>query len=152
MIAQYAPFAVLAILLTATVLELRTGKISNWIPLLLFALFIAIAATIPDRSALAGQLLVALAVFGIGLILFAVNFFGAGAVKLMSGAALFTPLDKGWITAGIFVVTLVIVTLGVVRARRKYGSDDSKWAVLAKETLPMSMTLSITAALVFFVV
>mgnify|MGYP000267108029 CR=1 FL=1 len=45
MIAQYVPYAMAAVLLVAMVIELRTGKIPNWLTLVPFLLFIALAAT-----------------------------------------------------------------------------------------------------------
>ncbi|MDP5359679.1 MAG: prepilin peptidase, partial [Paracoccaceae bacterium] len=85
MIAQYAPFVMAAILIVAIVQEVKTGRIPNWLTFLPVALFVAVAVTAEDWTAVYWQLGLAGAVFLFGLVLFAFAGIGAGAVKLMAG-------------------------------------------------------------------
>ncbi|MEJ6401763.1 prepilin peptidase [Yoonia sp. 2307UL14-13] len=151
MLAQYAPFVMTAILVVAVFIELRTGKIPNWLTLAPFVLFIAVAATLPDRSVLLWQLGFAAAVFAGGLMLFAFAGFGAGAVKLMSGLALFIPLTKVIWAIGLFVGLLFVVAIVLAQFRR-HPKEDSDWHVLRTKSLPISLPLAIMGAMVFFVV
>ncbi len=151
MIATYAPYLVIAVVAVAMVIELRTGKIPNWLTLLPFLLFIVVAASVPDRSVLIWQLVLAVAVFAAGLLLFAFAGFGAGAVKLMSGLALFIPLAKGWIALAVFIGGLFLAGLIIARARRMVGSEDSTWKVMNSNVLPMTVPMMLTCIAVFFV-
>lgn len=150
MIAQYVPYAMAAVLIAAMLVELRVGKIPNWLTLLPFVLFIVLAATGADRTALAWQLGLAALVFGVGIAMFIFAGFGAGAVKLMTGIALFVPWDKGWYALGVFVGALFVIAFVIINLRKMVGSEDSKWHILAKNVLPMSLPLGIMGLTVLF--
>ncbi len=150
MILEYIPYALCAVLFVAFVLELRTGKIPNWLTLLPFVLFIIVAAMAEDRSALAWQMALAAGVFIGGLLLFAFAGFGAGAVKLMTGLALFIPLSKAVMALVVFIASLFVGVVLVLFLRNMIGSEESKWHVLAKNIMPMSLPIFATALAVFF--
>lgn len=150
MIAQYVPYAMAAVLLAAIVIELRTGKIPNWLTLVPFLLFIVVAANTDDRAALAWQMGLAAAVFAFGIAAFIFAGFGAGAVKLMTGIALFVPLSMGLKAIFVFVAALFASTFVIVMLQKIAGSDDSNWHVLSKRVLPMSLPLGVTGLAVFF--
>ncbi|WP_296425754.1 prepilin peptidase [Yoonia sp.] len=150
MIAHYVPFAIGAILIAAIVIELRTGRIPNWLTLLPFIAFIGVAATTPDKAALGWQLGLAAAVFAVGILLFVFGGFGAGAVKLMAGLALFVPLDKGGYALIVFGATLFVGTFVMINLRRMVGSPDSNWNVLAKNVLPMSVPIGLAGLAALF--
>lgn len=150
MIAQYVPYAMVAVLLAAMAIELRTGKIPNWLTLLPFVLFILVAGAADDRAALGWQLGLAAVVFAVGIALFIFAGFGAGAVKLMTGIALFVPWGNGLNALFVFVGALFVGTFVIVMLRKAVGSQDSQWHVLAKNVLPMSVPLGITGLAVFF--
>ena len=151
MIAQYAPYLMSAVLILAMALEFRTGKIPNWLTLIPFVLFIAVAATTEDRSTLVWPLIVAVAVFAVGLLLFAFAGFGAGAVKLMAGLALFIPLSKGFIAVGIFFGSLFVFGFVLSQIRKYAGKENSDWHILRSKSFPISLPLVLTGLGVFFV-
>ncbi|MBE0414844.1 prepilin peptidase, partial [Yoonia sp.] len=103
MIVEYLPYAMAVVLLAAIFVELRTGKIPNWLTLLPFVMFVVVAATAHDRAALGWQMGLAAGVFVVGILGFVFAGFGAGAVKLMTGVALFVPLEKGIFALMVFV-------------------------------------------------
>lgn len=144
----YVPWALFGVLVVAIVLELRTGRIPNWLTLLPFALFILVAALSDDRSSLVWQLALGAGVFALGLVLFAFAGFGAGAVKLMSGTALFVPLGVAHYALGVFIAALVLGGVIIVVLRSILGAEDSAWHVLAKNVMPMSIPIGATYAAV----
>lgn len=152
MIAPYAPLGMAAILLLAVLIELRSGKIPNWLTLLPFVLFIITAATSPDPRAFGGQLVLGAVVFAAGLVLFLFAGFGAGAVKLMAGLALFIPLEQGYLALGIFVASLFVSTFAFIALRKIIISPDSKWHVVSKNVLPMSVPLAVTGVTILLLV
>lgn len=149
MITQFAPWCVAAILIAATVFELKTGKIPNWLTLLPFVVFVIVVATAADKSAYAWQLVLAAGVFVVGLLLFAFGGFGAGAVKLLSGLALFVPPSSGLAAVGIFFGSLVLVTIVLVQLRKRGVGADGTWHVFTtRNTLPISLPLAMTGVAV----
>lgn len=150
MLAQIMPYLMTWVLAVAMLIEMRTGKIPNWLTLVPFALFIILAIALDDKSVLMWSLGLGVLVFIAGLLLFAFAGFGAGAVKLMSGLALFIPLDNIWAALGMFIFSLFVVGWICIQARRRETAKDSKWVVLNRNVLPMSIPLTITALSVFF--
>lgn len=150
MIAELIPYAVAATLIAATLIDLRTGKIPNWLSYFFFGLFIALVAVSPDRTVFAWQLGFALVAFGIGLVLYALLGFGAGAVKLLFGAALFLPMDHPVKIIGLLLLTLFLGGLFVNMARKQFGSEDSAWRVLKERIMPMSLPVTATSLIAMF--
>lgn len=150
MIAPYIPFIVAILLIAATLLDLRTGKIPNWIIYAFFALFMVQVAASPERSVFAWQLGFALGAFAIGLLLYAMLGVGAGAVKLLAAAALFLPMGYGWAMFGLLLVTLFSLGLVVTVVQVKFGREDSKWTVLKKRVMPLSLPVTATSLLGLF--
>lgn len=149
MIAEYAPLAVVALLLTATLIEMKTGKIPNLLTLLPFVLFIVLVGAAPDKSAYVWQMGLAAGVFVLGLLLFAFAGFGAGAVKLMTGLALFIPLQSGLTALGVLIASLFVITFVLVQLRKYEVGASSNWHVFtASKSLPLSLPLAITGAVV----
>jgi prepilin peptidase CpaA len=142
MIAQYATFAMAAILIVAVALEVKTGRIPNWLTLLPIVVFIAVLGLSDDRSALYWQIGLAAGVFAVGLLLFMFAGFGAGAVKLMAGTALFVPFAKGGYALLVFIVVLFVGSLVIVFLRRAFGSESSSWYVMSKPVSPMSIPIA----------
>ena len=150
MITQYIPFAVAALLIAATLADLRTGKIPNVLIYAFFALFAVMVAVSPDKTVFAWQLLFAVAAFGFGLLLYAMLGVGAGAVKLLAGAALFLPMGKAWAMFGLLLVSLFALGLVVTLVRAAIGHEDSKWTVLKKRVMPLSLPVTVTSLLGLF--
>ena len=105
MLAEYATFAVAAILIVAMVLEIRTGRIPNWLTALPLVVFAGLLFVADDRNPLYSQLGLAAGVFVFGLLMFGIGGMGAGAVKLMAGTALFIPFVSTPIPAPISIDT-----------------------------------------------
>lgn len=143
MTAQYAHFAIAAILIAAMLIELRTARIPNWLTLLPLFIFVDVLFFAEDRTPLYWQMGFAALVFVVGIVLFIFAGFGAGAVKLMSGLALFIPLEKGGYTLLIFFVAFFVVSFLIVQIRKVFASPDSKWPVLARPIIPTSLPIGI---------
>lgn len=142
MIAQYASFAMAAILIVAMLLEVRTGRIPNWLTLLPFVVFLGVLVAADDRAPFYWQMGLAAGVFAFGLLLFTFAGFGAGAVKLMTGVALFVPFAKGGYTLLVFVVALFASATLIVFLRKAFGSENSSWHAMTKSVSPMSIPIA----------
>ncbi len=150
MITQYVNLAMAAILLVAMLLELRTGRIPNWLTLLPVMLFVVVAFSVETWSVLYWQFGLAVGVFVFGLVLFVFAGIGAGAVKLMAGLALFVPLDKAFLALLVFLGTFFVSAVVVVQLRKAIGSEQSAWHVLAHAVLPMTIPIAAAGFAVFF--
>ncbi len=143
MITAYIPYLIAAILLVAMALELRTGRIPNWLTLLPFALFAVALIMADDWAVLLPQVYLAIAVFVAGLLLFAFAGFGAGAVKLMTGLVLFVPWGEAGYTLATFVAALFVCAFLIVQLRKAFGSETSGWHVWRKPVMPMSLPIGL---------
>lgn len=150
MIAQYVPIVMSAVLIAAMALELKVGRIPNWLTLIPLVLFVGVLAMAEDRTPFYWQFGIAAGVFVVGLLLYAFAGFGAGAVKLMSGLALFVPFAKGANTLLVFVGALFVVSFLIVQLRKFFADEQSKWFVWAKPVLPMSLPIGIAGIASFF--
>ena len=83
MLQDYANYAMAAVLIAAMLIEVRTGRIPNWLTLIPFAIFAALLVLTDDRMPLYWQMGIAAAMLVAGLILFAVGGMGAGALNLL---------------------------------------------------------------------
>jgi prepilin peptidase CpaA len=151
MIAQYIPFAMAAVLILALCIDIRTAKMPNWLTLLPVVLFIVQITTSGDPSAFSWQLAQGAIVFVLGIALFAVGGMGAGAVKLLAGTALLIPTSNGWIALAGFLGAVFVLFPIVIAIRKAIGSEDSNWAVLAKQILPMSLPIAAAGLLGMFI-
>ncbi|WP_234417088.1 prepilin peptidase [Loktanella sp. Alg231-35] len=150
MIAQYVPVAMAAILIAAMVLEVRTGRLPNWLTLTPFALFAVVLFSAGDIWALMPQVYLGVGVFVAGLLLFAIAGIGAGAVKLMSGVALFVPVSEAFYTLMVFMTAFFVSAFVIVQLRKYAGSEQSKWYVMAHAVLPMSIPIGIAGLVSLF--
>ncbi|MEL6570436.1 MAG: prepilin peptidase [Pseudomonadota bacterium] len=150
MIAILIPYAVAATLIAATMIDMRTGKIPNWLSYIFIGLFGVLVLVSPDKDTLAWQFGFALAAFALGLVLYALLGFGAGAVKLLFGAALFLPMEHPIKIVGLLLLTLFLGGLFVNLVRVKFGSDDSGWKVLRERVMPMSLPVAATSLIGIF--
>ncbi|SFS12320.1 Flp pilus assembly protein, protease CpaA [Yoonia litorea] len=143
-------YAMAAVLIAAMLIELRTGRIPNWIAATPLLLFVVLAFITPDRTALYWQIGLAVAVFVGGLALFAVGGMGAGAVKLLGGTVLFVPLSKAFFTFLAFLAYFFICAFVVIQIRKLAGSEDSKWHVMAKQVIPLSLPIGLAGLTALF--
>jgi len=151
MIVDLIPLAIGAVLVAAMLLEIRTGRIPNWLTVLPFILFAVLLAVAEDRTPLYWQMGLAVAMFAFGLVLFAIGGSGAGAVKLLAGAALFVPLNKAFVTGIVFLVVFFVSSFIIVQLRKAIGSEDSSWHLMANAVLPLSFSIGTAALLGMFV-
>ena len=142
MILDYADEAMAAILVAATLIELRTGRIPNWLTVLPLVLFAGVLALAEDRTPLYFQAGQGVGMFVLGLLLFAFGGAGAGAVKLLAGTALFVPFSKAFYTFVIFLGLFFVCAFLFVQVRKYFGSEDSKWHFLAKQVIPLSLPIA----------
>ena len=150
MITQLAPLAMAAILIAAMGIEIRIGRIPNWLTLLPFVLFAAVFVMADDWSSLYWQIGFAAVVFVAGLLLFAFAGFGAGAVKLVTGLALFMPFDTVGYAVLVFIVALFVSTVFIIQLRKMIGSEQSTWHLRANAVLPMSVPIGIAGLAALF--
>ena len=150
MITQYIPYAMAAVLIVALMIDLRTARMPNWLTLLPVVLFIVQLATAPEPSVYGWQLLQGGLVFLAGIALFAAGGIGAGAVKLMAGTALIVPTSQGTVAVLGFLGSVFVLFPLVIMFRKAVGSEDSQWAVLARQILPMSLPIAVAGLLGMF--
>jgi len=141
MIVELIPMAMAAVLVLAMALEIKTGRIPNWLTLLPFVLFAVLLVVAEDRIALYWQMALAAGVFVFGLVTFAIGASGAGAVKLMAGTALFVPLSKAFNTSLVFLAVFFISSIIFVQLRKAIGSEDSSLHLWANAVLPLSFSI-----------
>lgn len=146
----YVPILMSLILIAAMGIEARSGKIPNLLTLLPFILFMLVLVTSPDPNAFGPQLIGAAVVLVIGLLLFAVAGFGAGAVKLLTGLALFVPQDQALAVFGIFVAAIFLISILTLQIRKYFGTANSDWVVLSKAVMPMSWPIGIAGLSLFW--
>ncbi len=151
MIAQYATFAMAAILISAMALEIRTGRIPNWLSVLPFAIFASVLVLADDRAGLYWQLALSAGVFVFGLIMFAIGGMGAGAVKLMAGTILFVPWENAFYTLLVYLVVFFVSSLVFVQVRKIFGSEDSAWHLMANAVIPLSFSIGVAGLIGMFV-
>ncbi|WP_055685576.1 prepilin peptidase [Loktanella sp. 5RATIMAR09] len=152
MIAEMIPYAVAAIIVVAMLLEIRTGRIPNWLTLLPFVLFAVLLVMSEDRTPLYWQIGLALGVFLFGLVMFAIGGSGAGAVKLMTGVALFVPVSKAGYAALVFILVFFVSSFIFVQLRKAFGSEDSSWHLMAKQVLPLSFSIGMAGLAGMFLI
>jgi Flp pilus assembly protein protease CpaA len=150
--AAYEPYLMSLILIAAMAIEMREGRLPNWLTLLPFVLFIAVIVTSPEPGAFAGRLIGAALVFVLGLLLFAFAGFGAGAVKLLTGLALFIPREDAVATFIIFIVTMFVGTFIILQIHKRFAAEGSKWVILSKRVLPMSLPIGIAGLCSFWLI
>lgn len=151
MIAQYASFAMAAILIVAMALEIRTGRIPNWLTLLPLALFVIVVALAQERTPLYWQIGLAAGVFAFGLFMFSIGGMGAGAAKLMAGTALFIPASDALSTLFVFCGVFLVSTLVFIQARKMFGTENSAWHLMAHNVLPLSFSIGVAGIAGMFV-
>lgn len=150
MTATYVPYAVATLLIVASLFDLKTGKIPNWLSYGFIALSGILMALSPDWTPYLWQLAFAFAAFAVGLLLYALVGFGAGAVKLLFGAALFMPMDRTMAMIGILLASIFLMGLLVTLVRGRFGSEESRWKVLRERIMPLSLPLTTTSLLALF--
>ena len=150
MMTFYIQIAVTAILITAAVLDMKSGRIPNWFAFLFIGLFGILAITTLTLSAALWQCGFAVGVFAFGLLMYNIAGVGAGAVKLMASAALFMPIDRGFALLGLLIFTMFAIGLVVAIIGRIFRSEDSKWKVLKEPVMPLSLPVCATAMLGMF--
>jgi prepilin peptidase CpaA len=150
MISQTAMLGMAAVLVLAMTLEIRTGRIPNWLTLIPFAIFIGLLFVADDRTSLYWQMGLAAAVFIFGLVLFAIGGSGAGAVKLLTCTALFVPFENAFVTFLLFLAIFLGSSISIVALRKVFGSEDSKWHVMANAVLPLSFSIGTAGLLGMF--
>ena len=150
MMTFYIQVAVAAILIIASVLDMKTGRIPNWFAFIFIGLFGVLALTTMTLSAALWQCGFAVMVFAFGLLLYKLMGAGAGAVKLMASAALFMPADRGFALLGLLMFLMFAIGLIVTIFNRILGSEDSKWKVLSERVMPLSLPVCATGMLGMF--
>jgi prepilin peptidase CpaA len=152
MIVEMIPFAVAAIIVVAMLLEIKTGRIPNWLTFLPFVLFAVLLAVVEDRTPLYWQVALSAGVFLFGIVMFAIGGSGAGAVKLMTGVALFVPVSKAGYTAIIFFLVFFFSSFIFVQLRKAFGSENSSWHLMAKQVLPLSFSIGMAGLAGMFLI
>ncbi len=143
MIAEYAPYVMAALLVLAFLIEIRTGRIPNWLSLIPFVMFLGVLVMADDRGPLYTQMFMAAGVFSFGIIMFIIGGMGAGAVKLMTGTVLFIPVSKAFYTLLIFLPVFFVSTFVFIKIRKWFGSEDSDWHLMANAVLPLSFSIGV---------
>ena len=108
------------LLLYAAYCDLRRFEIPNAVPLALLVLFPLFAATSATEIPLVATPIVAIVIFGVGILLFAKGIMGAGDVKLLAAASLWIGpshcFDFVTATAAIGGILGLVLLTGLGRA------------------------------------
>ena len=150
MIVDLIPLAMAAVLVVAMMLEIRTGRIPNWLTALPFVLFGVLFFVVEDRTPLFWQMGLAAGVFVFGVVMFAIGGSGAGAVKLMTGTALFVPFATAFYAGIVFMLVFFASSFVFVQLRKLIGSEDSSWHLMANAVLPLSFSIGTTGLIAMF--
>ena len=150
MIPEFANYAMAAVLVAAMLIEIRTGRIPNWLTALPLVIFVAVLVVSPERGPLYWQIGLAAGVFVAGLGLFAIGGMGAGAVKLLAGTMLFVPLGKAFFALLAFIGVLIVSAFVFGTLRKAVGSEDSKWHLMAHQVIPLSVPIGVMGLLGMF--
>jgi prepilin peptidase CpaA len=140
-----------AILIAAMALEIRTGRIPNWLTAVPCVVFAAVLVLADDRAALYWQLGLSAVVFVLGVIMFAVGGMGAGAVKLLAGTVLFVPWENAFYTLLVYLGVFFVSSVIFVQVRKMFGSEDSAWHVMANAVIPLSFSIGVAGIIGMFV-
>jgi len=146
----YIPFAVAALLMITSIIDMRTGRIPNWVSFVFIGLFAVLVALSPDKMGYVWQVVFAAVVFGVGLALYAFVGLGAGAVKLLAAAALFLPMSRTVAITLILIASTFVLGLTVTFIRNKFGSETSSWKVMRERIMPLSLPVTATTLLAMF--
>ena len=152
MLAHYAPYVMAVVLVVAFFMEIRVGRIPNWLSAIPYLMFVLVVVLADERSEFLWQVGLAAAVFVFGLIMFAIGGMGAGAVKLLTGTVLFIPLSSAFNAMMVYFVVFFSSLLVFVQIRKYFGSEDSKWHLMANNVLPLSFTIAVTGIMGMFYV
>jgi len=152
MIVEMIPLAVGAIIVAAMLLEIKTGRIPNWLTLLPFIWFAVLLGVAEERTPLYWQMALAAGVFVFGIVMFAIGGSGAGAVKLMTGVALFVPVSKAGYAALVFLLVFFVSSFIFVQLRKAFGSEDSSWHLMAKQVLPLRFSIGVAGLAGMFLI
>ena len=150
MMTFYFQIAVAAVLVATAVYDMKSGRIPNWVALVLVAIFGAFAFATMTLTGVMWQLIFAAGVFGFGLVLYVITGAGAGAIKLMAAAALFMPIDRGAALFGILILAMFALGVIVTIINRTLRSENSNWAFLKSPIMPLSLPVGATALLGMF--
>lgn len=135
--------------------DARELRIPNWLSLSLLALFFPMALVAGlSVEIIAWHLAAGLAMLMIGILLFALGWFGGGDAKLMAACALW----MGWPVAGLFAVWVIIVggvlSLFVIFLRKGLGMWPDRLVRAARglfepgKAVPYGIAISAAALIV----
>lgn len=137
------PFLLLMpILVAAAYMDLRDMRIPNYLVLAAIAIFL-VTAPLVGWEELQWRLVAAASVFLIGFVLFALNLFGGGDVKLLSAVMLFIPSQSLQVFGLVFSASLLLGILFILCLRATAVLQSSNWVSLQKPgTLPMGISIA----------
>ena len=124
--------AFVAIMVAAAVIDLLSYRIPNWLVLGLLALFVTVAALNWSEVPWLSHLAAAILLFGAGILLYAVRQMGAGDVKLLAVAALWSgifalPRLMVFVSVCGLIGMLVLIVLRLVVPRLQPQGAPEKW-------------------------
>ena len=137
-------YGVASLLVVAALLDMRTGKIPNWLAMAGVAIFIVKLAVFPDSVAIWPQMALAVGVLVGGFALFVAGAFGAGAVKLAFVTALFMPVGDALWLLSVLVAAIVVSLIVFGTLRVTMGGDESGWSVLRRRVIPLAVPIAAT--------
>lgn len=128
-VAALAVWPVAAIALWAAAVDFFWMRIPNGVHIALIAVFVVLVLPGLPWTEIATRLGVAVALFGVGFGLYAVNLLGAGDVKYLAAAAPLVPADPAVIVVWLLVVAIAglpVLALhrlaGLIPAARRFPS------------------------------
>lgn len=136
-------FLLMPILVAAAYMDLRHMRIPNYLVLAAIAVFL-VTAPFVGWAELQWRLAAAGSVFLIGFVLFALNLFGGGDVKMLSAVMLFIPSQSLQVFGLVFSASLLLGILFILGLRATPVLQSSNWVSLQKAgTLPMGISIAL---------
>lgn len=138
-----------ALMVSAAVFDVRSFRIPNWIWMGLLALFPLYVLSSAEEIAWMHHLGVCAVVLGIGFVLFAGNFAGAGDVKLLAAVALWAGPNFIGVLLVVTAMSGGLLALGYAIAawvRRKWVEKivpfESVMQILTKTAIPYGVAIA----------
>ena len=150
MMTFYFQIAAATVLICAAFVDMRKGRVPNWIPLCLVGVFAVYAVTVLSLETALWHIAFGAMVFAFGLVLYFFTRAGAGAMKMMAAAALFLPMERAGALLLLFFGTMFIIGIVIAMMHKFSQFENSGWVFLSTRVIPLSLPIGATSLLGMF--
>lgn len=132
------------VLVAVAYYDLRYMRIPNSLVLMALAIFLLTLPLLP-MSEITWRLGAAAAVFAIGFVVFALNLFGGGDIKMLSALMLFIPSQTYPIYGFAFSAAMLLGVFFVLTLRAAPWLQGSDWITIKSPgTFPMGISIALS--------